>query len=162
MECCTLSMAQKPVTFTVFSLFLFFALLLGTYQLEAGVYKWTDEQGRVQFSDRPVTGESTEVKIKNHSPSPVQNEQDRKLKTRRMLDVYKEDRAAKKEASQKQKEEKKKRKKNCVRAKDQYASHSRASGIYDFGKDGDRRYLSDEQRNRHMKNLKAEISRWCK
>ncbi|MCU7866556.1 MAG: DUF4124 domain-containing protein, partial [Candidatus Thiodiazotropha sp. (ex Lucinoma borealis)] len=58
MESYTLSMAQKPVTFTLFSLFLFFALLFGTYQLEAGVYKWTDEQGRVQFSDRPVTGES--------------------------------------------------------------------------------------------------------
>ncbi|MCU7929688.1 MAG: DUF4124 domain-containing protein [Candidatus Thiodiazotropha sp. (ex Codakia rugifera)] len=162
MENSTLSMAQKPVTSTVFTMFLFFVLLFETCQLEAGVYKWIDEQGRVQFSDRPVTGKSTEVKIKDHSPSPVQIDEDRKQKTRRMLDVYKEDRAAKKEASQKQKEKKKKRKQNCVRAKDQYASHSRASGIYDFGKDGDRRYLSDVERNRHMKKLKAEIARWCK
>ncbi|MCU7921420.1 MAG: DUF4124 domain-containing protein [Candidatus Thiodiazotropha sp. (ex Dulcina madagascariensis)] len=138
--------------------------LLFPLGLEAGVYKWTDEQGRVHFSDRPVTGESTEVKIKERPASqpPVSNQQERQLKMKRMLDVYEEDRAVKKEADQKQAQERKKRKRNCARAKDMYASHSRASGIYDLGKDGERRFLNDAARTRHMQKLKAEVARWCK
>ncbi|MCU7904847.1 MAG: DUF4124 domain-containing protein [Candidatus Thiodiazotropha sp. (ex Epidulcina cf. delphinae)] len=143
-------------------LLLLVMLLLFPLRVEAGVYQWTDEQGRVHFSDRPVTGESTEVKIKDRSRPSVQDRQDRKLKMKRMLDVYEEDRAAKKEADRKQEKERKKRKRNCLHAKDRYDSHSRATGIYDFGKDGDRRYLSDGERTRHMQKLKAEVARWCK
>ncbi|MEW8052372.1 MAG: DUF4124 domain-containing protein [Candidatus Thiodiazotropha sp.] len=147
----------------MFALSLLLVLLMAAFQLQAEVYKWVDEQGRVHFSDRPVTGESTEIKIRDQEGSqPSTGEDDRQLKMQRMLDVYAEERAEKKEAKQKQLAERKKRKQNCVRAKDRYNSHLRATGIYNLGNDGERRYLSDQARARHIKQLKAEISRWCR
>ena len=146
--------------YSLVPLFLFF---IATFQLHAGVYKWVDEKGRVHFSDRPVTDQSTEINIKQQETGqPSAGQDDRKLKMERMLDVYEEERAEKKEAKQKQQAERKKRKQNCARAKDRYNSHVRARGIYNLNKDGDRQYMSDAERARHMKRLKSDIARWCK
>jgi hypothetical protein len=153
----------KEARRAIFRLFVLFFLSAVAIQAYAEVYKWVDDQGRVHFSDRPTSAQSTEVKIKQQEESqPPAGDSDRRLKMQRMLDVYAEDRAEKKEAMQKQQDERKQRRQNCARAKDRYNSHIRASGIYEYGKDGGRRYLSDEERSRHMKKLKAEIDRWCK
>ncbi|MES9814319.1 MAG: DUF4124 domain-containing protein [Candidatus Thiodiazotropha sp.] len=142
---------------------LLFVLLMAGLPLQAEVYKWVDEQGRVHFSDRPVTGEPTEIRIREQeSPQPTAGQDDRQKEMQRMLDVYAEERAERKAAKQKQLAERKKRKQNCVRAKDRYSSHLRATGIYNLGNDGERRYLSDEERARHIKRLKADIARWCR
>jgi hypothetical protein len=131
--------------------------------LHAEVYKWVDEQGRVHFSDRPDEAASTEITIKEQQPpQSSEGQDDRKSRMQRMLDVYAEERAEKKEAQQKQQAEEKKRKQYCIRAKDRYNTHLRARGIYDLGDDGERRYLSEEERASHIKQLKSEIARWCK
>jgi hypothetical protein len=147
----------------ILALFLFSFFFYGPL-LQAGVYKWTDEQGRVHFSDRPVSESSTEVKIKKApTRGPGSNgSEERQLQMKRMLDVYQEDRANKKEARTKAKKEREKRKAKCIYAKDRYKSHSRATGIYGFNKEGKRSYLDDEQRKSHMKRLKADVDRWCK
>ncbi|MBT2997139.1 MAG: DUF4124 domain-containing protein [Candidatus Thiodiazotropha sp. (ex Ctena orbiculata)] len=38
----------------LFSLFLLSLFLSPVFHLQAGVYKWVDENGRVHFSDRPT------------------------------------------------------------------------------------------------------------
>jgi hypothetical protein len=81
---------------------------------------------------------------------------------RKMLNALEEERIEKREAEQKAKQEREKRKKKCLYAKDRYTSHNRASGIYNYQKDGQRNYLSDAERKSHMQRLKAEIDRWCK
>ncbi|MEJ2611256.1 MAG: DUF4124 domain-containing protein [Candidatus Thiodiazotropha sp.] len=140
-----------------------FLLFLMVIEVEADVYKWIDEKGQVHFSDRPVAESSTEVKIKSTpvEGSPSETSQQHAEKRRRLLEVYEEDRAKKKEAKTKQQEARKQRKRKCVLAKDRYNSHSRASGIYGLNKDGTRVFYSDEERQRHMKKLKADIARWC-
>jgi hypothetical protein len=140
---------------------LLFVLLSMALQLQAEVYKWVDEQGRVHFSDRPDAGASTEIKIKEQQPQSSDGQNDRQLQMQRMLDVYAEERADKKEAQQKQQAERKKRKQNCARAKDRYNTHIRARGIYNLGNDGERQYLSEAERTRHIKQLKSDIARWC-
>ncbi|MGD8913531.1 MAG: DUF4124 domain-containing protein [Candidatus Thiodiazotropha sp.] len=138
-------------------------LFLMALPLYAEVYKWVDEEGRVHFSDRAEGATSTEIQIREQQQLQSSDGQyDRQLKMQRMLDVYAEERAEKKEAQQKQQAEAKKRKQYCARAKDRYKTHIRASGIYDLGDDGERRYMSEEERARHIKQLKSEIARWCK
>lgn len=138
-------------------------LLLMAPHLRAEVYKWVDEEGRVHFSDRPEASASTEIKTRERqSAQPLEEEHERRQKMQRMLDVYAEERAEKKEAKQRQLAERKKRKQNCTLAKDRYNSHIRARGIYSLGNDGERRYMSDEERARHIKRLRADIARWCK
>jgi 2-polyprenyl-6-methoxyphenol hydroxylase-like FAD-dependent oxidoreductase len=132
-------------------------------QLQAEVYQWVDEQGRVHFSDRPNEDGSTGIKIKEQQDAPTSDgPSERQQKMQRMLDVYAEERAEREEAKQKQQAELKKRKQYCARAKDRYNSHTRATGIYNLGSDGERRYLSEEERARHIKQLKSDIARWCK
>jgi hypothetical protein len=144
-------------------LLLLFGVSLVGQQLRAEVYKWVDDKGRVHFSDRPVDTESTAVKIRQgDAPAAATGQDERQLKMQRMLDVYAEERTERQEAKQKQKAERQQRKQNCARAKDRYNSHLRARGIYDLGSDGKRQYMSDDERAKHMKRLKAEISRWCK
>ncbi len=132
--------------------------------LHAGVYKWTDENGRVHFSDRPVSDLSTEVKIKQAPPSSPSSSspQQRQEKMRKMLDAFEEERNEKKEARQKAKKEREKREKKCLYAKDRYNSHNRASGIYGYDKEGQKNYLNDAERKTHIQRLKAEVDRWCK
>jgi hypothetical protein len=132
--------------------------------LYAGVYKWTDEQGRVHFSDRPVSESSTEIKIKQAPSSNASGSspQHRQQKMRKMLDALEEERIEKREAEQKAKQDQEKRKKKCLYAKDRYNSHNRATGIYSYQEDGQRNYLSDDERKSHMRKLKADIDRWCK
>jgi hypothetical protein len=144
---------------------IFFVSALYVSGLYAGVYKWTDEQGRVHYSDRPVSGTSTEVKIKQPPPAEGDNSsspQQRQDKMRRMLDAYEEERSNKREAKQEAKKEREQRKKKCIYAKDRYNSHNRATGIYNYDKEGERRYMNDSQRQAHMQKLKAEVERWCK
>ncbi len=147
----------------VSNLVLLITLVLPVFQVQAEVYKWVDDNGRVHFSDRPTSSKSTEVRIREQQRSQAPaDDPDRQLKMQRMLNSYEEDRAQKKETMQKQQEERKKRRLNCTRAKDRYNSHTRASGIYDLGEDGKRRYLSEKERSQHMQRLKSEIARWCK
>ncbi|MEJ2620758.1 MAG: DUF4124 domain-containing protein [Candidatus Thiodiazotropha sp.] len=136
---------------------------LFSLNLYAGVYKWTDENGQVHFSDRPVSESSTEVKIKQppSSGSPSNSSQQRQQNMRKMLNALEEERSEKREAKLKAKQEREKRKRKCIYAKDRYSSHNRASGIYSYKKDGQRSYLSDDERKSHMKKLKADIERWC-
>jgi hypothetical protein len=81
---------------------------------------------------------------------------------KRMLDAFEEDRNNKKEAKQKAKKQRETAKKRCLYAKDRYDSHNRATGIYNYKKDGQRHYLSEQERKSHMVKLKAEVDRWCK
>jgi hypothetical protein len=138
--------------------------LLIAPDLNAEVYKWRDEQGRIHYSDRPVSESSTEVKIRQAPPGAprASTTHQRQEKMRRMLDAYDEARSDKKEAKLKAKKEREKRKMKCVYAKDRYQQHRGATGIYNFDEAGNRRYLNEADRKRHMQKLKAEVAHWCK
>jgi hypothetical protein len=138
-------------------------LVLSAFDVKAGVYKWTDAQGQVHYSDRPVPGNSIEMSVNSPpaSPSTSEDPQKRREKMQRMLDVYEEDRAKQKHNRKQQQAAQKKRQQNCLLAKDRYKSHHRAVGIYHFDKAGKRRYLEDRERQQHMKKLRANIDRWC-
>ncbi len=131
----------------------------------AGVYQWTDDQGQVHYSDRPVADTAREVPIKPSPSEPPTADEDgasREERTRRMLDVYQEDREKKQQARKKESAEREKRKRNCIVAKDRYQSASRARGIYSFKKDGERQYMDEAARAKYMHKLKKNIEKWCR
>ncbi len=146
-----------------FTLVLILILLSGV--AVAGVYQWTDDQGQVHYSDRPVADTAREVPVKPSPSKPLTPDAEgasRQERTQRMLDVYQEDREKKQQARKKQSEEREKRKRNCVVAKDRYQSYSRARGIYSFKKDGERQYMDEKSRENYMRKLKADIEKWCR
>jgi catalase len=141
---------------------LIFTLLI-PLQLQAAVYQWTDEHGRVQFSDRPVHESATEVKIRTSPGSPQDSglPQDRRAKQQRMLDIYGEERAAKKEQAEKDKQARDERKRKCLNARARYDEYSHAGSIYDYLESGERKYLDKEQRSRFIAGIKADVEKYC-
>ncbi len=130
----------------------------------AGVYRWVDDQGRVHFGDRPQSDAASEVKIRvePQSSPPAASEAERARHRRRLLEMYQEDRDAKKEAARKQKEERAKRVAECSEARVKLAQFSSAGSLYNRGPDGERRYLSFEERDRYIAGLREEVSRLCR
>lgn len=131
--------------------------------LQAAVYKWTDENGHVHFSDRPHE-DSTEMNLPSTTPTgPAGRDlpQERRERRQRMLDVYEQDRSDKREAEKKAKQAREERRKRCLSARARYDDYSTAGSIYNYLESGEREYLDKEQRQRFIAKLKADVKRYC-
>jgi len=144
-------------------LFLIILLVACAGTVSAGFYKWTDEKGRVHYSDKPKDADSTAVTTTKHPPSvPKRSNNDRLQKQKKLLNVYAQERAKKQEEQAKARQEKKKRERNCAIARDQQRSAANASALYTIGKDGKRNYLSNKQRAKEEALAKKRVAKWCK
>jgi len=130
---------------------------------QAGIYKWTDAQGRVHFGDRPGAGQSEEVRLPaSHGTSPPgASQKERQQRRQKMLDVYRQERAEKRAAAQKARQQRKERKKRCLAARADYDSYNTAGAIYNYTEEGGRDYFNKQQRADYIAKLKAEVRRWC-
>ncbi len=143
---------------------LFLVLFLLTVGSVAGVYKWVDENGRVQFGDRPPpeVEESDEVVIKNQGPASEPVQVDRKQARDRLLEQYQREREEKKEAAAKERKEKEERKKRCAYARDVLSEYLEHGVLYERQPNQERRYLTDKERDAEIAKARAEVKRWCK
>ncbi|MEJ2693217.1 MAG: DUF4124 domain-containing protein [Candidatus Thiodiazotropha sp.] len=139
--------------------------LLFSSPLQAEVYRWTDEKGRVHFSDRPTSESAKEIDLREASPPNGPSHQampeDRKEMRKRMLEVFEQERAEKREAAVKKKEERKERKRKCLDARARYENYNTAGSIYDYTESGERKYLDKQQRREYLAKLKADVERYC-
>jgi len=131
--------------------------------LQAGVYKWVDDQGRVHYGDKPTTANADEVDIKARS-GVVQTGQpaSRRELQQRFLRAREAERREKQQAAAEKKKKLAKAKRDCARAKKEYDKYRYARGLYVKGKDGEREYLSFKDRASYEKSLAAKITKWCK
>jgi len=138
-------------------------LLLCPLQLAAAIYQWTDEHGRVHYSDRPVDQEAKEVQVRTAPVDPSQPAvpEERRVRQQRMLDAYSQERAAKKEEQEKAKQAREERKKKCFSARARYDEYSSAGSIYDYLESGERRYLEKTEREQFITRLKEDVARYC-
>jgi len=141
------------------------ALLMAVHMsASAEVYRWVDENGRVHYSDKPVSDKAKTVDIKTGpAPAPATNDGlDRKSRTEQYLRARELERA---EIDRKQKEKKRlkaERKTKCAAAKKEYKRQVTALALYYKNKDGSRKYLEDDERQKSQAAAKAEIKKWCK
>jgi len=142
-----------------------FLTLLFISPLQAEVYRWTDEQGRVHFSDRPTGESAQEIELREASPPSGPSHQnlpeDRKEMRTRMLEVFEQERAEKREAAAKRKQERKERKRKCLDARVRYDNYSNAGSIYEYTESGERKYFDKQQRQEYVAKLKADVERYC-
>lgn len=103
-----------------------------------------------------------QIKIDPRSSPPAATEAERARNRKRLLEMYQEDREAKKEAAQKQKQERAQRAAKCKRARRELEQFSNARGLYEDVEGGERRYLSFEARDRYIAGLRREVSNLCR
>jgi hypothetical protein len=129
----------------------------------AEIYRWIDENGKTQFSDRPVRGKSSsEVTVdtskNSYGGGDVLNRQ------RDLLDRYQEqDLQSQKNRQQaaQEKENEKKIKTVCLRAKDKLTSFERGL-LYTLDDQGERVYYSEEKRTQRIESYRESINKNCK
>ena len=142
----------------VFILFLFMAL-----PVNAGVYKWTDEQGNVHYGDKPVNQkQATELQINSNVNTGVTHSAGDNKERDRMLQELQDDRGAREKIKAEQRVERKKRKKACVQLKKRLLQHQRASSVYKRDAKGERVYYTSEERDEKVKNINKGIAKNCR
>jgi len=139
----------------------------------ADLYKWTDSEGKVHYSDQPPpTGakqqSTTATKPRKPSsgapasdakPAPAQKtyqEQDAEFKQRQV------ETAEKQAAQQKAAQEAADKKSNCERAKVQVTQLQSGTRITKYNSDGEITYLSDAEVAAELARAKQTADSWCK
>jgi Domain of unknown function (DUF4124) len=116
----------------------------------ADVYRWTDAQGHIQYSDRWVPG-STLIKGTAHSPGPPQQSDPQKLAASNGALA---DQKAQREAEQTVKQDvAASRAEQCKKATNEYEKAVASRRIFKEGKNGAREYLSDADADAYRAKL---------
>jgi hypothetical protein len=127
----------------------------------AGAYKWVDEEGNIHFGDRPPSSGAEEVRLPAPAaPSPAPDAQERRQAQQRMLDIYREDREKKQQAEDARKQQRIEMEGRCHAARDRLRSY-KDSILYDLTPEGERRLLSDAERDASIQALEAQIKQHC-
>jgi len=119
-----------------------------------GAYKWVDGNGVVHYSDRlrgdPASIINIPVRVTETSPDAAEPP---------AADTARSETAANTE-HRLTALEKKIRQENCVKAKDQLETNQRMTRIYRVV-DGERHYLSEQERADVIKRSREAVSYWC-
>ena len=141
-------------------IWIFLAILASPVQ--AGVYKWIDENGRVHYGDKPTSNNANEVKIKDQNGAGQSDQPaSRHEMQQRFLRAREEERNEKKRARAESKRKRAEATRKCELAKKEYDKYRYAGSIYVKGKDGEREYLSFKERETYEKSLAARVNKWC-
>lgn len=142
---------------------LVFCLLNFVPSVNAEIYKWVDEYGRVHYDDKPpITSQKQLMDINEESNAVKSIPESRTEKRRKLLDAIDEDRQLKKEQEAKEKKKKARMLKQCHIARDNLKLYQRSHSVYDLDKDGNRVTLPSSARDEVIANVKKQIKQYCK
>lgn len=144
---------------------LFFVLLVSStvcFEASAEIYRWVDENGKIQFSDRPAKGKisktvDVDTSKNSYGGGAVLNRQ------RDLLNRYEDqDKQSQKNRQQAQIDKDKKEKLStvCLQAKDKLSNFERGL-IYTLDDQGQRVYYSEEQRTQRIESFRKTIKKNC-
>ena len=138
-----------------------------TLPVQAEVYKWTDEHGRVHFSDKPPSKDTPEYQLRTpassgstSSPASL-TDAERRARQKKLSDSLEVDRIEKQQAESKRQQQQAKREHNCKVARKEASASKRANLIYDYDQQGNRVYYSEAKKQRYLESLRAEVRKWC-
>jgi hypothetical protein len=124
------------------------------------IYKCTDARGKVHYGDRPC-GDNARVFVPKGAPPADAGVEQRRHKTRRLLDALAEERRQAQQADREQRAEREKRQLNCQRARARLRQYSEASALYHVDEDGNRTVFSDAEREASTQEARAAVAQWC-
>ncbi|MEN0107094.1 MAG: DUF4124 domain-containing protein [Pseudomonas sp.] len=135
---------------------LLFALLLPGLAT-AQIYKWTDAQGAVHFSERPVQG-ATEVEVK---PQVMERDDSTRQREERTQNFYKARRDERAVAEQRAQKAGADQAKTCHELRNELRSFPPGRAYYSLNDKGERVYYSDQQLDAARRQLGERIAQEC-
>lgn len=131
----------------------------------ADVYKFVDEQGRVQYTDKPQTLPAERLNVKSQKTDTVavqsRAEEERKRqeeanRARQSGSSQAADQRAATEMSAKDRAER------CTKARERYDSYMNSQRLFESLPNGERRYLSDAELDSARASAKTSMDELCK
>lgn len=130
--------------------------------LHAEVYKWTDENGQVHFTDRPRQAKSDQVEeVKIHSTNQAGISHDRKAKREKLLDVFQEEREDAAAEKMTLREKRKERERRCEEAQKNLKTYQEAGYLFRLDADGEKVVLDDTEHHKAMQKAREDVDAWC-
>lgn len=132
--------------------------------VQAEIYRWVDERGKVHFSDQPKEGGAQKLEIEAPDVNAIEVNQphaDEQPEQQRLLDAYREEREAREEERLKAEAAERQRSQNCAYARNKLDQYNNAR-LYQPLEDGGRRYLDDDERQREIEQMQAAVRHWCR
>lgn len=123
------------------------------------VYRWTDERGHVNFSDRPQEG-AQKIEIDSDTPSQAAtpNSQD-KPADQAAANANSADPAP--PVIQADADQRGVREKNCDMARQALERNEGLRRMYRIDANGDRVYLTDDEREQVLQRSREDVKAWC-
>ncbi len=129
----------------------------------AELYKWTDSQGKVHYTDQPPTANAQT--IKSHQSGQAEtttqatqtlNEKDQAYQKRRDEAEHARLKAVK------EAEQERIQRENCTKARNNLSSLQNSSRVYSTNAAGQRIYMDDATRANALANSQKAVSDFCK
>ncbi|MCP8463153.1 DUF4124 domain-containing protein [Pseudomonas sp. ZM23] len=124
----------------------------------AEIYRWTDEQGKVHFSETPPPG-AQRIEVKPQVVERDDATREREERTRRFYDARRDEQAA---AQQKAAEQQATQDAQCDRLRHNLSTLSHGGRYFTQGSDGERTYYSDAQIDAARRSLEARLAEGCR
>lgn len=124
----------------------------------AEIYRWTDANGQVHFSQRPAAAGAEKVEVKPQVVERDQLTREREERANRFYDARREEQA---QASVNAAEQQAKRAEECRELRNKLASIPEGRSYYRAEADGQRSYYSDEQVDTARQQLQSRVSERC-
>lgn len=147
------------------------AVMLLPAMAVADLYKWTDAEGRVHFTDKkPESAARVETLKAPRALAPggaavdVQSSPSggsQLERQRRMADILAQERERREAEASKKEKEAAVRKQKCLELQD-YRRNVERSRVYDINDKGERTYMDDKAHAAHMRELDENIARNCR
>lgn len=133
-----------------------------TMSVNAGIYKWTDENGNVHFGDQPVNQDNaTELHIQTDNKTGFVNSSGNNKEREYLLKKIADEKEADAEKSKKKAAADKKRQKLCNSYRSRFQRHIQSNRTFTMSPDGERTYLTDKQRAARKQELSNGVAKYC-
>jgi hypothetical protein len=143
-----------------YRLSLFALLLLNCLPGTAEIYKCTDKDGAVQYTDKPCAGHVT-MMTPDAAPEIDAHVVERRRRTDKLLRAYEEEHAEEQRTRAEAAAALQKRRQECVQARSFQSRVTRAGSLYRVAEDGSRVDLNDAERAALLAKARADVARWC-
>ena len=133
--------------------------------VSAEIYRWTDENGRVHYGERPPHDTAERVQLPHSAaPSaatPAAEEAERRARQQRMLEAFSHKREQKKAQKARDERERRRLAQDCERFKRHWNDLNYGGPIYYEEPDGGRRYVDDAERAAELDALRPAYRKAC-
>ena len=144
-------------------------MLLGASQsaFAGKIYKWVDSEGKIHYGERPPAGNGQQMRVPRNpprgaTPAPSATTGENKDAASKFLESVAAERKEKNEAADKAAKNKEIADKNCSRARKNVATLKQGGRRYEMDEKGERKYMSEEDIQKRLKESEAMVKEWCK